>query len=409
MKNGEWENTSLAGIGDPQDNTIIGTDRDDELYGFGGNDTLDGGGGDDTLFGGLGDDALNGGDGLDRLDFQNITTSVAVDFASGTATGVANGTDQLTSIEGVTGSDFDDTLTGSDRTDIWEEFRGGLGNDIIDGAGGNDFISYSNSSSAINLNLSTGVVTGGAGTDQLTSIEGVTGSDFDDTLIGSDRTDVWEEFQGGLGNDTINGAGGNDLVSYRGSVSAVNVDLSTGIATGGAGTDQLISIEQANGGDFDDTLIGSDGSDRLYGGDGDDTLDGGAGNDTLYGGVGDDTYKYNYSGTDTISDIGGSNDTLYVTSRDEDHVGYFGDSYVENGSLILISRQDSTKSLTVENAFTADGRIENITFHADSGRWDDIDYRISSLEDSFTGDKIIYFGSRSDDTLVMNDGYMKPF
>ena len=391
--------------GEDGNDALDGGEGNDGLYGGAGDDTLDGGGGDDTLFGGLGDDALNGGDGLDRLDFQNITTSVAVDFASGTATGVANGTDQLTSIEGVTGSDFDDTLTGSDRTDIWEEFRGGLGNDIIDGAGGNDFISYSNSSSAINLNLSTGVVTGGAGTDQLTSIEGVTGSDFDDTLIGSDRTDVWEEFQGGLGNDTINGAGGNDLVSYRGSVSAVNVDLSTGIATGGAGTDQLISIEQANGGDFDDTLIGSDGSDRLYGGDGDDTLDGGAGTNSLTGGLGDDTYKYNYSGTDTISDIGGSNDTLYVTSRDEDHVGYFGDSYVENGSLILISRQDSTKSLTVENAFTADGRIENITFHADSGRWDDIDYRISSLEDSFTGDKIIYFGTRSDDTLVMNDGY----
>ena len=670
--------------GEDGNDALDGGEGNDWLYGGAGDDTLDGGGGEDTLFGGLGDDALNGGDGLDRLDFQNMTTSVAVDFASGTATGVANGTDRLTSIEGVTGSDFDDTLTGSDRTDIWEEFRGGLGNDIIDGAGGNDFISYSNSSSAINLNLSTGVVTGGAGTDQLTSIEGVTGSDFDDTLIGSDRTDVWEEFQGGLGNDTINGAGGNDLVSYRESVSAVNVDLSTGIATGGAGTDQLISIEQANGsdfddtltgsdrtdiweefrgglgndiidgaggndfisysnsssainlnlstgvvtggagtdqltsiegvtgsdfddtligsdrtdvweefqgglgndtingaggndlvsyresvsavnvdlstgiatggagtdqlisieqangGDFNDTLIGSDGSDRLYGGDGnddlsggsgndtltggdgddnlyggdgDDTLDGGAGNDFVYGGdgddiiiqsgsgrqhydggngvdtykidiaawadydfeiavnlstgfsglpnypdhlkndslvnfenvdwsnigwdvyltgdedsnsltsgigndtldggagtnsltggLGDDTYKYNYSGSDTIFDIGGR-DTLILTTRDTDGNRYFGDTYVENGTLVFGSHQDANNTLRITDALGADSRIENVTFHADDESYADYTLRLAGSNDQLTGDNILYIGTKENDTIVMNNGF----
>ena len=155
----------------------------------------------------------------------------------------------------------------------------------------------------------------------------------------------------------------------------------------------------------DDTLDGGDGDDTIYGGDGDDQLEGGTGNNVLTGGLGSDTYVYAYQSTDTVFDSGGLNDTLYVTSRDQDNVGYFGDSYVQNGNLVLVSRQDSSKSLTVENAFTDDGRIENITFHADSGAWEDLDYRISSLDDNFSGENILYFGTRSDDILVMNDGY----
>jgi Ca2+-binding RTX toxin-like protein len=43
-----------------------------------------------------------------------------------------------------------------------------------------------------------------------------------------------------------------------------------------------------DGGDGNDTLIGSPGDDELFGGAGKDTLDGGAGTDTLDGGTGTD-------------------------------------------------------------------------------------------------------------------------
>jgi Ca2+-binding RTX toxin-like protein len=123
------------------------------------------------------------------------------------------------------------------------------------------------------------------------------------------------------------------------------------------------------------------------------------------GGLGDDTYQYAFKGTDIVSDSGGLNDTLYVTSRDKNDVVLLGDSYVENGNLILVSKQDSSKSLTVENAFSADGRIENAVFHTDSGAWEDETYRISSIEDNFAGDDLLYFGTQSNDRLFMNDGY----
>jgi Ca2+-binding RTX toxin-like protein len=412
---------------------INGTSGDDKLYGFSSDDTINGLDGSDWLYGGLGDDTLDGGNGFDRIDFRGSTSAVVVDFGAGTASGTAIGTDQIVNIERAIGSDFDDALTGSNtNNDVWESFTGGLGNDIIDGAGGNDYVWYGRSSAAVFVDLSTGVVTGGEGSDQLISVEWVGGSNFADTLLGSEGDDGFSpdalgddgagsNFKVG-GADLIDGKGGVDTVSYHNTQnddgfapSGIVADLSQGIVVDPAGnTDRLSNIENIYGSPYDDSITGDNGANELEGRDGNDTLDGGAGDDTLsggtgddklYGGDGDDTYKYNYTGSDTITDSGGANDTLYVTTRDEDHVGYFGDNYVEDGNLVLVSRQDASKSLTVQNAFTADGRIENITFHAASGKWDDIDYRISSLEDSFTGENILYFGTRSDDTLVMNDGY----
>ncbi|MBK7299007.1 MAG: cadherin-like domain-containing protein [Moraxellaceae bacterium] len=67
---------------------------------------------------------------------------------------------------------------------------------------------------------------------------------------------VQDESQiGGIGNDTLNGSNGNDLL------------------IGGDGDDIL------NGGNGNDTLIGGNGNDILNGGDGQDTMDGGDGDD----------------------------------------------------------------------------------------------------------------------------------
>jgi Ca2+-binding RTX toxin-like protein len=57
----------------------------------------------------------------------------------------------------------------------------------------------------------------------------------------------------------------------------------------GVGYDQLISIENAEGGSAGDSLYGDSGVNVLQGGEGNDHLDGGGGADTLDGGPGADS------------------------------------------------------------------------------------------------------------------------
>jgi serralysin len=127
-----------------------------------------------------------------------------------------------------------------------------------------------------------------------------------------------ENAVGGSGNDTmvsnalnnvLNGNTGNDTVSYQTAKKAVTVDLSKGSATGGGGTDKLISIENATGSSSNDTLIGDGGSNVLHGGAGNDTLNGGAGNDFIYGDIGNDTLNGG-AGADVFVFQDLSNDTI---------------------------------------------------------------------------------------------------
>jgi Ca2+-binding RTX toxin-like protein len=314
------------------------------------------------------------------------------------------------------GTDQNDMINGGQADSI--SATGYLGDDQITGSDGSDYLGGNEGNDTIVAGKGNDVLLGGAGNDDLSPGAG------DDETYGGAGDDILrlsgagvQLFDGGIGHDTfladlrdwttlpLDFLGEiNLLTELAGQHKAfhTNQDIVRNIEN----VTLLGDVDYVIVGNFDNNvLVSGDGDDTLDGGDGDDVLDGGAGTNSLAGGLGDDTYRYAYRGTDTVSDSGGLNDTLYVTSRDEDHVGYFGDSYVENGNLVLVSREDNTKLLIVENAFTDAGRIENITLHADSGQWDDLNYRISSLEDSFTGKEILYFGTRSDDILVMNDGY----
>ena len=52
------------------------------------------------------------------------------------------------------------------------------------------------------------------GTDTLINFNEVRGSSFADTLLGSNRTDVTELYEGRGGNDSIDGRGGFDIVRF---------------------------------------------------------------------------------------------------------------------------------------------------------------------------------------------------
>jgi VCBS repeat-containing protein len=252
--------------GDDTNNNLSGGAGADILTGAGGNDTLGGGSDNDTLSGGLGDDILNGNPGDDILNGDD-------------------GNDILSGNDGV------DTLNGGAGNDI---LAGGDGADTLDGGTGFDIIDYTASPTAVTIvyTVASGVtsIAGSGGHAQgdiyASGIESFLGSAFDDVLTGASGD---EDFSGGAGNDILTGNGGNDTMRggdgndrLLGGSGADTIFGNDGndLISGDAGADTLY------GGNDNDIIIGQDNSDTIIGGNGNDTLirgdqDGGAGTDLL--------------------------------------------------------------------------------------------------------------------------------
>lgn len=291
-----------VGQGSAGDDILTGTAKDDTLSGDAGNDVLSGGAGDDTLNGGDGDDILNGGAGNDKLnggagidlaDYRGASAGVVVHLGLSVSSG-ADGNDVLTSIEGVLGSAFGDTLTGGAGDDL---LNGGAGDDGLTGGEGRDTADYHSASGAVSVNLAQGVASGADGRDTLASIENVIGSAYADTLVG------------GKGGGTLSGLGGDDRLS---------AGADGGILLGGDGNDVLVSLSGAS-----NTLDGGAGDDVITGGNGGDRLIGGAGNDTLDGGVNNNQYGTTYN-TAIFSGA-------FSSYQIQQHDGYFTVSSVAEG------------------------------------------------------------------------------
>src|SRR5258708_37038132 len=73
---------------------------------------------------------------------------------------------------------------------------------------------------------------------------------------------------------SVNGLGGPDTISCSGNLAGLGIPL------------------VLDGGDGDDTILGSNGSDTILGGPGNDTIDGNQGNDLVFMGPGDDTFNW---------------------------------------------------------------------------------------------------------------------
>jgi Ca2+-binding RTX toxin-like protein len=98
-------------------------------------------------------------------------------------------------------------------------------------------------------------------------------------------------------------SGGIDTLNAAAVSGRVLIDLTPGASNSIDGTSLKLGastvIENAWGGDGDDTLTGNIANNRMHGGRGNDTLMGGAGNDVLTGGNGNDTIDGG-SGFDTV-------------------------------------------------------------------------------------------------------------
>ncbi|MET3440641.1 VCBS repeat-containing protein [Variovorax paradoxus] len=114
---------------------VIGTSLADTLTGSTSNDIIRGGAGNDILDGASGNaDLLDFSGGQAGLTFTLMQSSSATNFNTGAA---GLGTDSYKNFEGVIGTTFADTITGSASND---QLRGGGGNDVINGLAGDDRI-----------------------------------------------------------------------------------------------------------------------------------------------------------------------------------------------------------------------------------------------------------------------------
>ena len=220
--------------GSYNDDILIGNTGDNVISGGAGNDTIAGdtflpsaSGGNDTIEGGAGADMMDGGAGIDTLSYQYSSGYVWVSLDTGGASnGDAQG-DTFANFENLTGSAFDDILVGNTAANIIsggagndtitgdtflpsatggnDTIEGGAGADMMDGGAGIDTLSYQHSSAGVWANLDTGVAANGdAQGDTFANFENLTGSAFDDILVGNTGTNI---ISGGAGNDTLVGDG----------------------------------------------------------------------------------------------------------------------------------------------------------------------------------------------------------
>lgn len=382
---------------------LFGEDGADWLNGGDGDDLLDGGSGDDTFLGGAGNDTIVGGDGFDQATYENEQWGINANLFTGIVIDGSGGTDTLSGIELLIGSNFDDILIGGLGDDV---FRGNGGNDTIDGGGGNDRLEYFTSQWGIwvDLSLASGQIIsdGLGGTDTISNIGEIIGSLHNDEFQGSDGDD---RFHANDGNDNFFGHDGNDFVD------------------GGQGDDNL----HGDGGN--DNLNGGDGNDQLYGGDGTDYLVGGAGNDIIDGGNGDDVVSYEfdpfginanlfngtvsdgYGGFDTVTNVkflAGSQFDDFIVGRLVD------DSFRGNGGNDTIDGGGGTDSVDHFNAFagvSVDLSLASGQVIDDGQGGTDTLISIEHVYGSNHGDSLLgnasdnwLFGWDGDDTLEGRDG-----
>ena len=285
------------------------------LRGGGGADQLHGDDGFvNILIGGGGADQLFGEGGLDFATYYFSTSGVTVDLGTpANNTGEAKG-DTFDSIEGLWGSRFSDKLTGDVEDNV---LIGGAGADALFGGGGQDTAAYYYLLTPLAA-LATGVTadlgnsannTGDAKGDTYDGIENLTGTEFNDKLVGDGGDNA---LMGREGADILDGGGqinqNGDVASYDLSAIGLTASLAnSAINTGEAKGDIYINIEGLEGGAFADTLIG-DSNDNL--------LIGGFGSDVLTGGDGSDFFAYDSAqqGGDTIADFVSGTDKVWVAA-----------------------------------------------------------------------------------------------
>jgi Ca2+-binding RTX toxin-like protein len=279
----------------------------------------------------------------DNLD-NTLTTSrdaAGIILVNGGAVAVQGGTPtvantSLIQVFGLGGNDtitFDETNGALPRANLF----GGAGNDTLTGGSGDDQLFGQSDNDTLLGKGGFDFLFGGAGNDTLT------GGDADDQVFGEGGDDlmIWNPgddtdlFEGGSGTDTaeVNGGNGAEVFSATTNVARVRFDrldpapFSIDIGTtenlvlnmnGGddsfSATGNLAALIKltVDGGDGNDTILGSNGADLLLGGDGNDFIDGQQGDDVALLGAGNDVFQWDPGdGSDTVEGQDGVDTLLF--------------------------------------------------------------------------------------------------
>ncbi|EMA4625137.1 Ig-like domain-containing protein [Escherichia coli] len=214
---------------------FVGTGYNDTFFATAGTDTYDGSGG-WVYSSGTGTWLANGG--MDVVDFRLSTVGVTANLSSTAAQATGFNTSTFTNIEGISGSNFNDTLTGSSGDN---QLEGRGGNDTLNiGNGGHDTLHYKllNASDA----------TGGNGSDV---VNGFTVGTWEGTAD-TDRIDIRELLQG-------SGYTGNGKASYVNGVATLDAqagNIGDFVKVTQSGSDTIVQIDRdGTGGNFATTNV----------------------------------------------------------------------------------------------------------------------------------------------------------
>lgn len=318
-------------------------------------DTVVGGAGDDVIFAGYGDD-IDGGSGRNELsiNFLGATSGVHADFTElyGKGGSITIGGGTITNISNTTvieGSNFDDYLRGiSDPYGDFTTLHGNGGNDTLIADYYNEALFGDDGADTLD----------GTGSQYLFSLHGGEGDD----LIYGPLSESFAVSYGDGGNDTIiaayeiHGGSGDDNIESH-------FSYYQNVAFGDEGDDVIVDVDSGTsdefyGGSGADSIDGAAGVDRLYSdGESDPSkLDFGTEHDTLLGGAGNDTLSAGYNddvdggaGSDTVTLVwaaeaaGVDFDTAAITSG----AFAFGAGVVQNvekiDSLYLSGSADTVR------------------------------------------------------------------
>jgi serralysin len=395
--NGSGNNDTITGDG--SDNVLNGNAGNDTLIGGGGSDTLNGGDGSDTLNGGSGFDTISGGAGNDTIqhtggDFGGNVDGGAdidtLDLSGWTNSSIAfnvnlstnnyqflpnnfgvDGTYTLVNVENVTGSNFNDSITGDGNFNV---LNGGGGNDTVtDNDSGDDNLNGGADIDTLISDLTyvddalfdfnTGLATFSGGTFlHFTNFENITlggGADVngnssdnvititdngfthnntvdsgfgfdtvstgigDDTIIDSDGSD--DNFDGGAGIDLLSSElsyvddalfnFNSNLGTFSGGTfvhftNFENISVSGGADVIGNNNANIITATDAAGSGVNN-INGGGGNDTISTAGGNDILNGGTGNDSMTGGTGNDQYFVDSTLDTVFEGIGGGSDRIF--------------------------------------------------------------------------------------------------
>ena len=274
------------------DDVLVGTIKNDDFFGLTGNDTY--------IVNDVGDKVTEASTVSTEIDtvLSSVSYALSANVENLTLTGAA--------ATNATGNGLSNTLIGNSANNV---LNGGLGADVMMGGAGNDTYVVDSVGDIV-------IEQSGAGADIVQSYLSTytLGTQLENLRIMSTGAangtgnNLDNVIYAGVGNNIINGGSGIDGVSYAyvGTGVNVNLGLTTAQATGGSGSDTLISIENLYGSAYGDILRGNAVGNQLYGAAGNDLIYVGPGtaSDRVDGGAGIDGVSYAYAGSGVNVNLG---------------------------------------------------------------------------------------------------------